>query len=117
MEVSNELELMTESPILRPLRLGDIPAAQRLKDAAGWNQVEEDWALFLELAPDGCFALEKGGGLIATSTGIPYEGTFGWVGMMLVHPDERRKGHGTRMLEAAVSFLEEKRVFTAKEER
>jgi len=96
--------------ILRPLRRADLPACLRLKDLAGWNQVEEDWALFLDLSPGGSFGLEKDGALIATSTAIAYGRAFGWVGMMLVHPDERRKGHGRTLLAAAVSSLEERGV-------
>jgi GNAT superfamily N-acetyltransferase len=94
-----------ESPILRPFRAADIPDALRLKDLAGWNQVAADWQLFLEIAPGGAFALEKGGRVIATSTAVPYGRAFGWIGMMLVDPEERRKGHGARMLEAAIAFL------------
>jgi GNAT superfamily N-acetyltransferase len=113
-----------EETKLRRLTSDDIPWAMALKDAAGWNQTEDDWRIFLELEPDGCFALEKDGKVIATCTAATYGESpraemstespraagprepFGWVGMMLVHPDERRKGHGTRMLRAAVDFLE-----------
>lgn len=113
-----------EETKLRRLTSDDIPWAMALKDAAGWNQTEDDWRIFLELEPDGSFALEKHGKVIATCTAAAYGESpraemlaepppaagprepFGWVGMMLVHPDERRKGHGTRMLRAAVDFLE-----------
>jgi len=91
---------------IRQLRQEDIPSAMALKSFPGWNQTEDDWRLFLELIPGGCFALERGGTVLATSTAVPYGDAFGWIGMMLVHPDERRKGHGTRLLEKAVEFLE-----------
>ncbi len=102
----------TSEPALRLFCPEDIPAAMALKDFAGWNQTEEDWKLFLKLVPEGCFALEKEGNVIATSTAVPYSG-FGWVGMMLVHPGERRKGYGTRTLVEAVAFLEGKGVVPA----
>ena len=99
--------MMMEGPEkLRRLTCSDIPRAMELKEAAGWNQTEEDWRIFLDLVPEGCFALEKDGKVIATSTAVPYDRGFGWIGMMLVQPEERRKGYGTRMLDAAVSFLE-----------
>lgn len=104
-----------EETRLRRLQVRDIPCAMALKDAAGWNQTEDDWRIFLELEPESTFALEKDGKVIATCTAATYGESpgaathrepFGWVGMMLVHPDERRKGHGTRMLQAAVEFLD-----------
>ncbi|MBN1444458.1 MAG: GNAT family N-acetyltransferase [Planctomycetes bacterium] len=97
--------MSSESHHLRPLRVFDIPDAMVLKEIAGWNQTEEDWKLFIEIQREGCFALEAGGRVVATSTAIPYGSAFGWVGMVLVLPEERRKGHGTRMLDAAVEHL------------
>ena len=41
---------------IRLLGAGDLPAAMRLKEAAGWNQTEEDWLRLLRLEPRGCFA-------------------------------------------------------------
>lgn len=84
-----------------------------LKEAAGWNQTEDDWRLLLELLPEGCFSLEQAGRVIATSTAAPYGNHFGWVGMMLVDPRERRKGHGTTLLHEAVSCLEERGLVVA----
>ncbi len=94
-------------PILRLLTPDDTRDAMALKEAAGWNQLEEDWRAFLRIMPRGCFALEKNGRVIATSTAIPYGDRFGWVGMVLVQPSQRRRGHGKRVLFEAVHHLEE----------
>ena len=40
---------------LRPMTAADIPAGMRLKDEAGWNQTESDWAMILNASPGGCF--------------------------------------------------------------
>ncbi len=98
---------MTPSPRTRRLDESDLPAAMRLKDAAGWNQTVEDWRTFLELAPDGCFAIEEDGEVVATSTALPYDGDFGWVGLVLVDPARRRRGLGTEVFLRAKAFLEE----------
>ena len=41
---------------IRLLSESDIPAAMKLKEAAGWNQTENDWRCLLRLEPHGCFA-------------------------------------------------------------
>jgi hypothetical protein len=38
---------------IRLLFESDIPAAMRLKEAAGWNQTEDDWRRLLLLEPNG----------------------------------------------------------------
>ncbi len=111
--IRGEEALVSNEPSIRLLRVGDFPAAMRLKEAEGWNQTEDDWRLLLDLSPEGCFVLERAGEVIATSTAVPYVGPFGWVGMMLVRGDERRRGHGARMLEQAVSSLEGKGLVAA----
>jgi GNAT superfamily N-acetyltransferase len=93
-------------PFIRPIGEADIAAGLRLSGAEGWSQTEEDWRLLLEQSPQGCFAMEESGRLIATATAVPYRERFGWVGMMLVDRDHRRRGHGARMLDRAVAFLE-----------
>ena len=39
--------------MIRLLQLSDIPAAMRLKEAAGWNQTELDWTNLLATEPEG----------------------------------------------------------------
>jgi GNAT superfamily N-acetyltransferase len=96
---------MLDDARLRLLTAADVEDAMRLKDAAGWNQTPEDWLAFLELSPRGCFGIEEGGRIVATSTAVSY-GPFGWVGMVLVDAERRRLGLGTRLLLEAVRHLE-----------
>ncbi len=91
--------------ILRPMVAADIPAGERLCRLAGWNQRADDWALFLRLAPDGCFAAVRNGEVVGTVTAVSYGGTVGWVGMLLVDPAVRRRGVGTMLLDRAVEVL------------
>ena len=87
----------------------DIPFGMKLKRFAGWNQLPEDWERFLELEPDGCFAAVLRNGEdtpVGTATTTAYGQRFGWVGMVLVLPEYRRKGIGTALLEHAVEYLE-----------
>ena len=55
------------SGLIRLLTPADIPAAMRLKQAAGWNQTVAGWNTILRLAPETCFGLEYDCTLAATT--------------------------------------------------
>jgi GNAT superfamily N-acetyltransferase len=91
---------------LRLMTMADIPAGMRLKDIAGWNQMPVDWLRFLRASPEGCFVAEVGGAVVGTATTIVYEGRFAWIGMVLVDPEQRGRGIGTRLLEKTIEHLD-----------
>jgi GNAT superfamily N-acetyltransferase len=91
---------------LRSMTVDDIPEAMRLKDLAGWNQTAADWQRFLSDRPEGCFAAERDGHLVGTSTTIVYEGRFAWIGMVIVDPELRGRGIGTALLKRAIEYLD-----------
>ena len=95
---------------LRAMTEKDIRAGMRLKEIAGWNQTEADWLIFLEAGPDGCFAAEVDGVVRGTATTIVYGGRFAWVSMVLVDPEYRGRGIGTRLLERCIEYLDSIRV-------
>jgi ribosomal protein S18 acetylase RimI-like enzyme len=99
---------------IRPMTAADIPAGMRLRELAGWNQTEQDWQRFLKMAPSGCFVACVDGRVRGTVTTLDFEKRLGWVSMVLVDPEYRRQGLGTRLLEAGVSALESARVETVK---
>ena len=82
----------------------DVAAGMRLCASAGWNQLEEDWRLFLESAGSGGFVAEKDGRVVGTVAIVRYD-RLAWIAMMLVDPAERRAGIGSRLLEQALSTL------------
>lgn len=91
--------------VCRRLATADLDACVALSSSAGWNQLREDWALFLGFHPTGCFVAVAGKRLVGTVTAIDYAGRFAWIGMMLVHPDLRRRGIGTLLMNAAIAAL------------
>jgi ribosomal protein S18 acetylase RimI-like enzyme len=91
---------------VRSLQTSDIPGAMRLKEAAGWNQVEADWARLLDLQPDGCFALEQGGQLAATATALLYGKDLAWIGMVLTGPEFRGRGFARTLMDRAMRFVD-----------
>ena len=99
---------------IRLMAAPDISAGMRLRELAGWNQTEEDWRRFLEFEPDGCFVALQNGRVCGTAATLAYERRFGWVSMVLVDPDYRRLGIGTRLLERGIEYLEGSGVETVK---
>ncbi len=90
---------------IRLLFESDIPAAMKLKEAAGWNQTEDDWRRLIRLEPAGCFAAINNHELVGTITTTTYKDQLAWVGMVLVDPRSRRQGIATRLMETALDYL------------
>ena len=90
---------------IRLLFESDIPAAMKLKEAAGWNQTEDDWRRLITLEPAGCFAAIRNHALVGTTTTTTYQDQLAWVGMVLVDPQNRRQGIATRLMETALDYL------------
>jgi GNAT superfamily N-acetyltransferase len=89
---------------LRTLTAADLSGALALSSLMGWNQRLENWRLLIELAPNGSFVALDEGRVVGTAIGIDYGG-FGWIAMMLVHPDHRGRGVGARLLEKALTAI------------
>lgn len=95
---------------VRLLSTADIPAGMRLKEAAGWNQMEADWRRVLALEPEGCFAIECDGEVRATTTAVCFGQELAWVGMVLTDAQYRGRGFARRLMEHALAYLRGKRV-------
>ena len=90
---------------LRPLVPDDIPFADSLRALAGWNQTPADWKRFLRLEPEGCFLAEVEGHPAGTVTTCAQGLELAWIGMVLVHPNQRRRGVGRALLLHALEHL------------
>lgn len=90
---------------IRAMTFADIPFGMRLKDQAGWNQVDDDWRRMLGLQPDGCFVAEKGGIAAGTVTFCRF-GRVAWVAMMLVDQSFRGRGIGRALMSHALGELD-----------
>jgi predicted N-acetyltransferase YhbS len=83
----------------------DIPAGLRLCRLSRWNQLEEDWRAFLASPEGGGRIAEQDGKAAGTVAYLRYGDCFSWLSMMLVDPEARRSGLGTRLMEAALDAL------------
>jgi hypothetical protein len=70
-----------------------------LSSEADWNQMSEDWALFLRHGA--VFGLRNAHGVtVASGAVLPYPDDFAWISMVLVTASRRRERIGTSILEA-----------------
>jgi len=91
--------------MIRLLNTADIPAGMRLKEAAGWNQTEQDWVNLLEAEPEGCFGIDCDGTLVAAAAGVCFGRALAWIGMVLTAPEYRGRGFARRLMEHTLEFL------------
>jgi len=90
---------------MRVMKETDLDAADTLRSLAGWNQARQDWLRLLALQPEGCFVAEQEGQVIGTVTTACYSGRLAWIGMLLVHPEQRGRGIGRALMRHALDYL------------
>ncbi|HYO84343.1 MAG TPA: GNAT family N-acetyltransferase [Bryobacteraceae bacterium] len=87
---------------LRKLQTTDVPGLIALKEAAGWNQTEDDLVRMLKLSPEGCFGIEAEGTLAASASVMCYGDDLAWIGMVLTLPQYRGQGFARRLMDAVL---------------
>lgn len=96
---------MASSEVLhrRAIGIDDVPGALALSTEAGWNQIAADWALMLERG-HGIGVIAPGGRLVASALAHGF-GPFGWISMVLVTREYRRRGLATELLGGCIDAL------------
>jgi GNAT superfamily N-acetyltransferase len=85
----------------------DIGAGMALSTEAHWNQIEPDWLHFVTHGH--AFGMrDETGRLVASAAALPYDGPFGYVGMVLVTQDFRRRGIATELVAGCIDVLRER---------
>ncbi len=101
---------MDDAITIRPMERGDLPFVDSLRKLENWNQTEADLKRLLDYEPNGCFIAEWRkipAGTVATTT---YGTDLGWIGMMLVHPDYRRRGLASALIGKSLEYLNERKI-------
>jgi len=88
--------------------------ALSLSTGAGWNQTMADWLALMSDSPDGCLGMACDGKIVATTTLVCYEKRLAWIGMVLTHPDYRRRGFARTLVSRAMELAREREVRTIK---
>lgn len=86
-----------------PLDATWIPRALLLSEEAGWNQTAADWAVFFRYGTVLGFSTDDR--LVATAAALPYGDGFGWISMVLVTAEWRRRGLASHLVAACSSLL------------
>jgi GNAT superfamily N-acetyltransferase len=82
----------------------DVPRSVALTDLMNWGFEEEDFFFMMELEPRGCFVALKDDEVIGVVTSISF-GSVGWIGNVIVSPEERRRGAGATLVSEALNHL------------
>jgi ribosomal protein S18 acetylase RimI-like enzyme len=85
-----------------------------LSTLAGWNQTAADWNLLLHLHSEGCLAIGCDGEVVATTTLICYGDQLAWLGMVLTHPNYRKRGFAKKLVQSALKIAEAKKIRSVK---
>ena len=86
-----------------PLDTGWLESCLALSAEANWNQVADDWRVFMTHGT--VFGVVAEGRLVGTAAALPYGADFGWVSMVLVTPEWRGGGIATRLVAACTALL------------
>lgn len=96
--------MATTEPIEHTLELRHVAGGLALSQAAGWNQNEADWRLFLKTGR-GWGLSTAAGELVATTMIVPFGPRFAWISVVLVAATHRRQGLATRLTMRALTDL------------
>jgi len=96
----------SKSPLtLRKMLLSDMDSLMKLKDAEGWNQLNEDWALLIAYKKSVNLVALLDDRIVGSITAINYDNTVAWIGMMLVDKEYRGRGISKLLLLDAIDKL------------
>jgi ribosomal protein S18 acetylase RimI-like enzyme len=91
---------------IRPLGVADLDAVQNLSLEAGWNQVEADWRIFLELGH--LYGVDGPAGTVrATGATLPLGREHGWISMVIVSAPARHRGVAAQLVLHGIEDLAE----------
>jgi len=93
-----------ESFTLCPFKESDIGFAYETTKIEGWNYAEKDIKRMFSYNLSGCFIAETDCKQLGHVFSVNY-GKLGWVGLLIVRAEYRRKGVGTALMKKAINHL------------
>ena len=89
---------------IRPFEEEDIDFAYKLDVMEQWNDTRNDMKRMVSYEPNGCFIAEIKGKPVGHVFSVSY-GRLGWIGLMIVKAEFRRRGIGTLLLKRTIDYL------------
>jgi len=103
----DDMRTHSVSPVtLRKMLLSDMDSLMKLKDAEGWNQLDEDWALLIGYKESVNLVAVLDDHIVGSITAINYNNTVAWIGMILVDRDYRGRRISKLLLREAMDKLD-----------
>ena len=96
---------------VRSMTVEDFAFAIRLSNTMNWGLREEDFALMMDLEPEGCFVAWNNEERVGIATTIEF-GPIGWIGNLIVSHNHRSRGVGSQLGKHAVKYLTGRSVTT-----
>jgi ribosomal protein S18 acetylase RimI-like enzyme len=96
---------------IRTFNKNDIGFALAQAAREGWDPTGELFEICLAHDPDGCFIAEADGWCVGMVTTTRYRHTA-WIGNLIVPPEYRRRGIGTRLMKHAMVHLSSRGIAT-----
>jgi GNAT superfamily N-acetyltransferase len=90
---------------IRPMGREEIPFAVELAAREGWNPGLHDEEAFYRADPAGFLVGCLGDTPVGCISAVSYGGSFGFIGFYIVVPEQRGKGYGIRLWNAALEHL------------
>jgi ribosomal protein S18 acetylase RimI-like enzyme len=108
---SDVLVSTMESLFVRTLAQADLEFAYELDVGERWNDTEDDLLRMYEYEPKGCFIAEVDQKPAGHVFSVIY-GKLGWIGLLIVKPEYRRKRIATRLMHTVIDYLSQRGVQT-----
>jgi len=90
---------------IRTMSRAELETALGWAGGEGWNPGARDAAAFLAADPVGYLAGVLDGRMVASVSAVSYGPEFGFIGLYIVAPGFRGRGHGIRLWRAAMARL------------
>jgi ribosomal protein S18 acetylase RimI-like enzyme len=89
---------------IRQFKKEDMEFAYEMTTEEEWNVTKGDIERMFNYEPDGSFIAEANGSRAGHVFVVTY-GKLGWIGLLIVRAEHRRKGAGTLLMKRAIDYL------------
>jgi len=89
---------------IRTMRQDEVAIALKWAKKEGWNPGTNDAELFHQADPNGFFAGEVEGELVAVGSAVVYDDSFAFCGLYIVAPEHRGKGYGLELTKHRLNY-------------